>query len=84
MFKQLKYMIFIILVLTAYSNEARLDIETDEATIDFNNEEFSADGGVTFVYPNADPEKTAKIKAYKLQKMTDKNLVLASDGVKIR
>lgn len=81
MFKQLKYIIFLILVLVIYSNENRLDIETDEATIDFSKEEFSAGGGVSFIYPNNDPQKTAKIKAYKLKKVTDKNLIIASDRV---
>ena len=77
----LKYIMMILVVFNLYPSGNKLDVETDEATIDFNNEEFTADGGVTFVYPNADAEKTTKIKAYKLKKMTDKNLVLASDGV---
>ncbi len=59
----------------------KVDVETDEAVIDFNNEQFSADGGVKFVYPNPDPEKTAKIKAFELGKVKDKNLILANNGV---
>ena len=69
----LKYIMMILVVFNLYPSGNKLDVETDEATIDFNNEEFTADGGVTFVYPNADAEKTTKIKAYKLKKMTDKN-----------
>lgn len=79
--KHLKYVFMILIAFQMYPSGNKLDVETEEATIDFINEEFSADGGVTFVYPNVDPEKTAKIKAFKLKKMTDKNLVLASDGV---
>ena len=81
MFRRLKYMIFLILTFIVYSNDNRLDIKTDEATIDFQNEEFTADGGVSFIYPNSDPQKTAKIKAYKLKKIQDKNLVVANDRV---
>jgi len=81
MFKHLKYIIFVILVFTMYSNDNRLDVKTDEATIDFQNEEFTADGGVSFIYPNSDPQKTARIKAYKLKKMQDRNLVVANDRV---
>lgn len=78
---RLKYILFIIFTLSSYSVDNRVDVVTDEVTIDFQNEEFVAGGGVTFVYPNADPEKTAKIKAYKLKKANDKNLITASDGV---
>lgn len=78
----LKYILMFLVLFNSYSEESKkMDVETNEATIDFENEEFTADGGVTFVYPNADPTKTGKIKAYKLKKMTDKNLVEASDGV---
>lgn len=73
---------FLILTLFSFAaTDNRVDVETDEATVDFMKEEFSADGGVTFVYPNVDPEKTSKIKAFKLKKLTNKNLILASDGV---
>ncbi len=81
MSKFLKYILFLLLAFSIYSSQNRLDIETDEATIDFQSEEFTAGGGVSFIYPNSDPEKTAKIKAYKLKKVNDKNLVIASDRV---
>lgn len=81
MFKKLKYILFVILIFSTYASENRLDVQTDEATIDFQNEEFSADGGVSFIYPNADQTKTAKIKAYKLKKLLDKNMIVASDRV---
>ena len=81
MSRSFKYLLFLLLIFSIYSSQNRLDIETDEATIDFQSEEFTAGGGVSFIYPNSDPQKTAKIKAYKLRKVTDKNLVIASDRV---
>lgn len=62
-------------------SDNKVNIETDEAYINFNSEEFSADGGVDFIYPNQDPDKTAKIRAFMLNKIPNKNLILATQKV---
>ena len=69
------------LLMADTQNGNKLDVTTEEAIIDFSSEEFSADGGVDFIYPNSDPEKIAKMRAFKLQKIPNKNLIIARDKV---
>jgi hypothetical protein len=77
----LLFLLIIPNLLLAVSSDNKVNIETDEAYINFNSEEFSADGGVDFIYPDKDPERTAKIRAFMLNKIPNKNLILATKKV---
>jgi hypothetical protein len=67
-------LLYIILSINILAGD-KLNINTNEAIIDFENEEFQAGGGVNFNYDDI------KLKAYKLRKLKDKNIIIAEDGV---
>lgn len=74
----LSLIIFIFVVIVAVANAADgmyLEVMTDEATIKFKEEEFDASGGILFKYDDI------KIKAFKIKKVKDKNVVIAQNKV---
>jgi lipopolysaccharide assembly outer membrane protein LptD (OstA) len=74
----LSLIIFIFVVIVAVANAADgmyLEVMTDEATIKFKEEEFDASGGILFKYDDI------KIKAFKIKKVKDKNVVIAKNKV---
>lgn len=70
------FMFFVFFAVAAAEGSGMyLEVMTDEAVIKFKEEEFDATGGILFQYDDI------KIKAFKIKKVKDKNVVIAKEKV---
>lgn len=76
--KKLLFILFFIISIVSFSSGGSgifLEVMTDSATIKFQEEEFEANGGILFQYEDI------KIKAFKIKKIKEKNIVIAYEKV---
>ncbi len=75
--KQLFLLLFVTISLFVYSEDKKLEVEAvaDKAEINFQEEEFSADGGLKAKYDDI------RIKANKIKKVKDENVLIAYEKV---
>lgn len=78
--RHFKLLILLFIMISSMSLSAEgsgifLEVMTDDATIKFQEEEFEANGGILFQYEDI------KIKAFKIKKVKEKNVVIAYEKV---